>query len=138
MAQAKPGRLKTPLTIPKRTTEPVQPEGLTWNQLDAWRELTSCPFVTELDYSAIKEVLTLIRIRDQAEAELSTGVMIDDNRGSAKVSPAFRVWRDCSDRILKVKAELLATPKARLSAQAAAVEIPDDEPDELAGLAEPV
>jgi P27 family predicted phage terminase small subunit len=134
--QARPGPSKKAVTIqPSAFEPPPTPDNLTPSQLQTWEEIVRNPFLTNLDKSMIGEFIRVTTLADNAfDALMRDGLYVDDAKGSLKTHPAYKVWRDSTARVLKMRDLLLMTPKARVSVNAAQP-VPEDT-DDVAALAD--
>src|SRR5205085_1942857 len=101
---------------------------------EAWVELIDNPHLTPADVSMLHDYLNLMRLRDQAYNDLtSKGLMVEGYRGDVKTSPSYKIFRDASDAMMRLRAALLMTPASRLRATAAGVvtEEPSDDGIEI-------
>ncbi len=57
-------------------------------------------------------------LRDKAFAKIDEhGVFVDDAKGSIKTNPAYKIYRDANNTVLKLRAVLLMTPQSRIQAK---------------------
>ena len=131
--QATSGRPKKIRPTPtKLTRAPDQPAKLSNDQQKIWLELCSNPHLIDADRSLMHDYMNLHVLRDAAWLALTDqGTFIDDAKGSIKTHPSYKIWRDCEDRILKMRDQLLMTPKSRL--QAAIPDEPEEEDETTFG-----
>ncbi len=126
--QARPGPKKKQKagTVPQSFTAPPVPANLTESQLETWHELCRNPYITNQDKTLIYEYIKTVALRDIAfEAMTRDGIFVDDAKGSIKTHPSYKVYRDASERVLKMHEMFLMTPRSRV--QLAALSQPEDE-----------
>jgi len=129
---ARPGPVRTQKVQVRNFVAPMKPANLTPSQEYEWLEIISNPYLVATDGSSVIDYMKTIQLRDAAfDAISSDGVFVDDAKGSRKKHPAYQIYREASDRILKLKAILLMTPASRIAAQ----NITTEEPEEAKGIA---
>lgn len=93
------------------------PEGLTDGQREAWQEMADNPFLTEADYPLLDEAVRIMRARDRAWGHvLEFGSTITNNRGNQLMNPEYKVWKECTEALMKLRERMLLTPQSRLKA----------------------
>jgi len=95
------------------------PRNLTAEQKAAWRAIAAGGrFLTGADHALVLEYVELVDLKAKANAAIEArGLVLEDGR----LNPAYRIRRDTLDRMLKLLAVLMATPKARAQARAQGV-----------------
>lgn len=131
MGAAKPGPVPKVHVMPKRSNAPVMPDGLTAAQQEAWREAASNPWLTEADYPLLDEFVEIMRVRDAARASFEAygSTMFINNRGNASMHPQYKVWKEQSEALIKLRERMLLTPQSRL--KAGKVDEPGEGDDEI-------
>jgi P27 family predicted phage terminase small subunit len=80
------------------------------------------------DASLVIDYIRTICLRDVAfDAMTKEGLFVDDAKGSIKTNPAYKIYRDASDRVLRLRSILLMTPASRIAAQNISTEDPEPE-----------
>lgn len=126
MAAARPGPVPKVITLPKRVAAPKMPEGLTAAQQEAWQEMAANPFLTEADFPLLEEAGHMLKIRDRALANVREfGSTIANNRGNQLMNPEYKVWKETTEALNKLRERMLLTPQSRL--RAGRVDEPDPE-----------
>jgi P27 family predicted phage terminase small subunit len=129
--QAKPGPVKRTKTVTRTFSVPPKPPNLTPAQENAWAEVCANPYLMNGDQSLVLEYIKTVCLGDAAfESLTKDGLYIDDAKGSMKTNPAYKIYRDATERVLKLRTMLLMTPQSRLN-----VKVTIEEPEEQDGLA---
>jgi hypothetical protein len=76
---------------------------------------------TDLAEPAVRELLVLRRLRDGARARAEAEPTVEGSKGQPKESPAWATYVALVDRVVRLEAELLLTPRA---VQRAGVQMP--------------
>ena len=111
--KAKPGRprKKRERAKPQSRRAPRLPSGLTPDQRAHMRELLGDPQLSPA--ALLQEYLATLRMRDRAKDELESGLLIETERGGKKTSPAWQIFNQCSNRLLRLRSLMRRPPGER-------------------------
>lgn len=117
MGAAKPGPVGRTLVLPVKLAKPDMPAGLSIEQQDAWREMVDNPFLRERDYPLLDEAVQVMKIRDNALSHVREfGSTITNSRGNQLMNPEYKVYKEMTEALMKLRERMLLTPQSRLRA----------------------
>lgn len=130
MGAAKPGPVGRVLVLPVKKSKPSMPADLTPSQQDIWREMAENPFLTEADYPLLNEAVEIMRIRDRAGKNVREfGSTITNSRGNQLMNPEYKVQKEMTESLMKLRERMLLTPQSRL--KAGKFDAPTEDDDEI-------
>jgi hypothetical protein len=120
--QAKGGWRPKPLKLARGGAAPKMPKGLSPALRREWKTIVENPASAGADEHLLSDFISIARMRDLALQAIETDGLLADK----KVHPAWSVFRQCQQMLIRLRSVMLLTPKgqAELRASGALREIP--------------